>query len=147
MYRMLCYITGSQMCPAMQFLNPKFLALVLSYSILYWRKAVRKHLFRRDYSVFEFFLVEKTLKMLVSFFVLAQLLTLMSARKCGESIQCRCSRDTSWIVCANFDSTPIFTLPVKELRRLQMTSNDPENFDYGQVLINRQLLLPPEVPP
>ena len=95
---------------------------------------------------FWFFLVEKTLKMLVSFFVLAQLFTLMGARKCGESVQCHCSRDTSWIVCANVDSAPIFTLPVKELRRLHMTTSNPENFDYGQVLINRQLLLPPEVP-
>ena len=71
--------------------------------------------------------------MLVSFFVLAQLLTLMSAGKCGESIQCHCSRDTSWIVCANVDSAPIFTLPVKELRPLHMTTSNPENFDYNSL--------------
>ena len=71
--------------------------------------------------------------MLVSFLVLAQLFTLVTARKCGESLQCVCDGKSSWIVCTDVNCAPIFTLPVKRLRRLQMTSRDPENFDYDSL--------------
>ena len=71
--------------------------------------------------------------MLVSFFVLAQLFTLVAAGKCGESIQYECDGKTSWIICVDVDSASIFTLPVKRLRRLQMTTRDPENFDYDSL--------------
>ena len=68
--------------------------------------------------------------MLVSFLALAQLFTLVTARKCGESLQCICDGKSSWIVCEDLDCAPIFTSPVKKLRRLQITAMDPENFDY-----------------